>query len=224
VNDNAKPATAFHVVASDNSLLDGMVACHQQSFPEFFMTLLGDGCLRSFYRFYNRHPDALSLAAVDSETGSVIGFVVGGAPEVRTEFSRRHCVQLVLAALHRSLTNAFVRGRFLDHVTGALKTVAVKCRMAPASLVGGPPSIGAPGSWASLLSVCTHPDHRRRGAGMALMRAFEEACKKRGYRTLRLCVLKQNNEANALYKRCEWSRFYDSKTCTYYVRQLNGAL
>ena len=224
VSDNANPPTTFHALRADSSLLEGMVECHQRSFPGFFMTLLGDGCLRSFYQFYNTHPDAVSFAAVDSQTGSVIGFVVGGAPEVRTAFSRRHIVQLVLAAMQRSVTNAFVRKRFLDHVAGAIRAAAVACRVLPASSADGPPAIGAPGSWASLLSICTHPDHRRRGVGTALMQAFEEACSERGYRALRLCVLQQNDEANALYKRREWSRFYDSKTCTYYVRQLNGAL
>jgi len=222
VSNSAKPPTTFHVVPADNSMLGSMAECHRRSFPGFFMTLLGDGCLRLSYKVYNTHPDALSLVAIDSETGAVIGLVAGGAPEVRTEFARRHVLRLVLAALRRSLTNAFVRGRFLHHITGAIKTAAVKCRLLSASATDGPPAIGAPGSWASLFSICTHPDHRGRGIGAALIQRLEAECAQRGFRTLRLSVLNDNLAARAFYETCGWTSFYSNEHGTYYVRTLKS--
>jgi ribosomal-protein-alanine N-acetyltransferase len=52
---------------------------------------------------------------------------------------------------------------------------------------------------AELLSIATHPDHRRRGLGRACLAAFEREAAARGARTAHLEVAAGNAPAVALY-------------------------
>src|SRR4051812_44316032 len=49
---------------------------HERAFPGFFLTSLGSGFLRAFYRHYCRESTAISFVAL-SDADRVVGFIVG---------------------------------------------------------------------------------------------------------------------------------------------------
>ncbi len=59
---------------------------------------------------------------------------------------------------------------------------------------------------AELLTIATHPDHRRRGRGRACLAAFEAGARARGARTGHLEVAADNAAALALYEGAGWTR------------------
>lgn len=52
-----------------------------------------------------------------------------------------------------------------------------------------------------LLSIATHPDHRRQGLAQALLIAFDEKARSDASTTIFLEVAAQNTSARALYKK-----------------------
>lgn len=59
---------------------------------------------------------------------------------------------------------------------------------------------------AELLTIATHPDHRRRGLGRACLAAFESEAASRGARTAHLEVAAGNAPAVALYESAGYLR------------------
>ena len=55
-----------------NNNVNAIVDIHKQAFPEFFLTSLGDGFLRLYYRCMCKCKEAVTLCAV--EDGKVVGF------------------------------------------------------------------------------------------------------------------------------------------------------
>ena len=56
-----------------------------------------------------------------------------------------------------------------------------------------------------LLTIATHPDHRRRGLARACLAAFEAEARARGARTAHLEVAAANTPAVALYEAAGWA-------------------
>jgi [ribosomal protein S18]-alanine N-acetyltransferase len=59
---------------------------------------------------------------------------------------------------------------------------------------------------AELLTIATHPDHRRRGLGRATLAAFESAARARGATTAHLEVAADNAPALGLYEAAGYRR------------------
>jgi [ribosomal protein S18]-alanine N-acetyltransferase len=59
---------------------------------------------------------------------------------------------------------------------------------------------------AELLTLATHPAHRRQGLGRACLAAFEAGAAARGARTAHLEVAADNTDALALYEGAGWTR------------------
>lgn len=59
---------------------------------------------------------------------------------------------------------------------------------------------------AELLTIATHPDHRRHGLGRARLAAFEAEAAARGARTAHLEVAGTNAAALGLYEGAGWTR------------------
>jgi GNAT superfamily N-acetyltransferase len=56
--------------------VDAVVAAHIQAFPGFFLTSLGAGFLKAFYRAFTDEPTGVALKAHNAEQ-ALLGFVVG---------------------------------------------------------------------------------------------------------------------------------------------------
>ena len=85
------PST-LQIRAMDLTDLDDVVAVHFQAFPGFFLTRMGPGFLRGYYRTVLDFTGSIALVACDSDAaGTVSGFVVGFCEPHRfyTLFSQR---------------------------------------------------------------------------------------------------------------------------------------
>ena len=77
--------------------VDGVVAVHEQAFPGFFLSTLGSGFLREYYRSYLDIGHQM-IVAVD-EVGMIAGFVVGSNQPDRLYAGMKHRFYRFLAPL-----------------------------------------------------------------------------------------------------------------------------
>ncbi len=196
----------------------GMVACHVAAFPGEFLMLLGPRVLASFYAFYIRRPGGVAFVALGEDAGRVVGLVVGGEPALRASYTRRELPRLVGAVVWRAVTHARVRQRLGEHLAAGLAPVLRRAGLGRRGDGRPAPPTDPPGTWSSLLSVCTHPDWRGRGIGRELMEAFRLASRRRGYRTMRCSVHNDNLAAISLYERCGWEAVLRVPSGTYFRR------
>jgi ribosomal protein S18 acetylase RimI-like enzyme len=200
--------------------LPEMVQVHMASFPGEFLTLLGPGFLRIFYRYFIGHPKGISLVAVKQGDGCVIGLVTGGAPELRSNFLRKHILRFFSTSLSKSFTNYRVRERLCEHIIDTLRVVSSKLRLVSPKNSLVEPVVGAPGTWSNLLSVCVHPDYVGCGIGRKLMEGFRISSAQKGYLIMRLSVHNDNEAAIALYKKSGWQAVLTCPSGTYFKRSI----
>ena len=199
-----------------------MARCHAAAFPGEFLTLMGQGFLRAFYRFYIVR-GGIALVAIDEAGGQVIGLVAGGEPSLRSRFTRRHVVRFVATLAVKSLQHRRIRQRLGEHLRAALVPILRKLHLTRPRAASDPEPTDPLGTWSNLLSVCTHPEFRGRGTGKALMEAFRIASANRGYRTMRLSVHNDNAAAMALYRSCGWRTILTTPKGTYFKRSVEDA-
>src|SRR5205085_5283768 len=141
--------------------------------------------------------------------------VLGGRSSVRARFLKQHAPELAPGVAWRVLTNANVRRRVLAGLASMLKRV-----------VGGgrdpahqpPPDPAEP--WTFLYFLATHPDFQGRGAGRALVAAFEQESVRRGCRLVRLTTGVGNAAAIALYRKSGWEEIARSGGLVHFERRL----
>jgi ribosomal protein S18 acetylase RimI-like enzyme len=211
--------TEFKIIPADEKHIDGLVECHISAFPGEFLTLLGPVFLKSFYKFYCTHPDAICIVAKDANTEFVAGLVAGGAPYVRSQFMRKYIPLYFPLILFKGLINKKVRVRLFEHLKNFTLSIIIKLKIKNNKSINLPPE-DPPGTWSSLLSICTHRDYRGRGAAASLIEAFRTESAQRGYRTMRLSVHNDNIAAIELYKRSGWNILFESPKGIYFKREV----
>jgi ribosomal protein S18 acetylase RimI-like enzyme len=200
-----------------------MADVHVDAFPGEFMTLLGRGVLRAFYRWYVQQPGGIALIVEDPTEGEVLGLVAGGDPALKPRFMRRHAPHLALAALVASIRHRRARERLVEHVRTAARRFLSTGRRAggqPDSADVHEPSEPAAGTWSNLLSICTAPAARGRGVGRLLMNGFRDESRRRGLTGMRLSVHNDNGAAIALYERCGWRRILVTPSGTFFWQEI----
>ena len=197
-----------------------MADVHIAAFPGEFLSLLGRGVLKAYYRFYMVKPGGICLVAVDDKSGRVMGLVAGGRPELRSNFLLNHAIRVVGTALCKAVIYGRVRLRLLEYLGAAFRRILRKLDLLSAAPRHPAPPEDPPGTWSNLLSICTHPDLRGRGVGNALMAGFRAESQRRGYSTMRLSVHNDNEAAIALYTRCGWKAIITTPKGTYFKRSV----
>ena len=200
----SRPAPQFHVIPAELRHLQEMVACHLAIFPGHFTSELGAGYLQRSHRYYMQQPGGICLVCVDDRTGRVGGFVKGGRPELRSEFSRWYMWRFIGRISWRFFLSREVRRRLGYHLGEAARKLLRKLHLMPAKTRYPAPPEDPPGTWSMLISIGVHPDFRGRGMGRALMEAFRAESAARGFKTMRLGVRNDNEAAIALYRKCGW--------------------
>ncbi len=209
------------VASAGREDLEGIASCHEAAFPGEFLTLLGSGFLRTFYRFYIDDPDGICMMAIDRKNKRVVGLVAGGKPELRAAFMRRHILRFISTSFCKFFIHCRVRHRLAEHFVGLLRKIVRKIHLVPQEKY--PPAPEDPsGTWSNLLSVCTHPDYRGCGVGKMLMEAFRIESSRRGYRTMRLSVHNDNDAAIAMYKKSGWTPVLTIPSGTYFKRPVGN--
>lgn len=167
------------VTAADAAAIGDL---HHAAFPAFFLSSLGPGFLRAFYRALLREPWALGIGAFDG--GRCVGFAVGGATS--EGFYRRLLRRHPWALLRPALPRLVARPRRAVRLVAAL-------RRSPYALEAGD---------AVLLSLCTDPAARRRSIGRAVVAAFEGEARRHGRTAVVLTTDATGNDGvNAFYRR-----------------------
>lgn len=210
---------SFQVIKATPQHLDGMVRVHVDSFPGEYLALLGAGFLRAFYGYYIRQGGIVRVAV--EEDGRVLGLVAGGAPQMRSQFLRRHALRFAATATAKSFVHRRVLQRNLEHFGSGIRAVARRLKLLKPSAAPPAPEPAA-GTWSNLLSICTDPRARGRGVGQALMEAFRQESAARGYGTMRLSVHNDNQAAIGLYEKCGWKKVLVVPSGTYFMKSVMG--
>lgn len=177
-------------------------ALHHSCLPHGFFPALGRRFLARYLRTYADTPHAVAFV-VESE-GCPLGYLVGVlAPEGhRRLLVRQHGMGLaghgiVAMAPRPRVVVRFARTRARRYVTGLVRLAASR----PAPSVG---QTSSPTSPAVLAHIAVASEHRGSGAGVALVRAFEEAAVKFGASEATLLTLTGSGGAGAFYERLGW--------------------
>lgn len=167
-----------------------------QSFPNTLLAALGPSFLRELLASYVHLPGGCGYVCLDGE--EVVGFVVGSedSGQHRRTLLRQRWAPLMLRALHRLATSpqlARLLARYLFfHLSSS--PLSGRRRQEEADVI--PP--------ASLTLVAVAPEHRRRGIGDRLTRAFLREMASRGTDRVKLAVSVSNEAALSLYVKQGW--------------------
>ena len=177
--------------------LHSMAQCHIMAFPGRFMTEMGFRWLCALYRFFINHHEGICQVAVEGG-GKVVGFAVGGEPDVREQFLRGAMLRYPHIIFWKFLTKGMVRSALLAELFRKLGL-----KRSDASSEEVKPQEGG-GACGNLLSICVLPDRRGTGIANRLIESFQNACIARKYERLELYVVSENTRAIAFYKKHGW--------------------
>lgn len=170
--------------------IDPAVEVHMSAFQEFFLTFLGPSFLREFYRSFLVDPAGIGFVAVDSDSGEVLGAVVGPATP-GGYFGR----------LLKRRWWAFC----LASVRAVLRRPSVVKRLARAIYYRGDAPDEQGPARALLSSIAVSPAAQGRGVGRALVETWMAEARRRGSRGAFLTTDAEENEAvNRFYQRLGW--------------------
>jgi ribosomal protein S18 acetylase RimI-like enzyme len=197
---DVRKATSDHVAS--------MAHCHAASFPEYFLTAMGEQVLRAIYAFYVKHDKGIVWVA-ETPDGQVVGVVLGGEPNLRTQWMKYVLLKAGPSIVWKVLVNSRIRDRLTGYASGLLKSFLFN-RQKTARHQGPQPPPSAPAAApmkrVSLVSICVLPEHRGLGIGGRLIEAFREDCAQAGYDTVTLTVKAENSVARSFYKRHGWQK------------------
>lgn len=164
-----------------------LAALHRRSFPDFFLSRLGEPFLRQFYLGYISDPDAV-VSVARAQDGRVVGMCVG-TTNPSGFFSR------------------LLKRRFVGFLGASLLAVLRNPRYAPRLLAAlayrgdGPPGLDG----ALLSSLCVDPDAQNGGIGRALDEAWCVRAAELGAQSAFLTTDTDGNDAvNRFYQRRGW--------------------
>jgi len=158
------------------------------------MSRMGLGFVEAFYRAYLDGTGGIALAALEPQTGQVVGVVAGGSADIRSRFLRRAWRAFFGAILRKSIVDCVVRSALLNWVRG---------KLGRRQSDQGETDDVAPGGRerARLQVICALEEWRGTGAAAALMASFRQACREAGCGEIELSVSTDNARAIAFYVR-----------------------
>lgn len=163
--------------------ISSVVGIHLATFPGFFLTFLGPGFLKVLYQGFLEHYNSELLVARQETDGAIMGFAAysNNISQLYRYLLRHHTLSLGWYAFLGFLRRPSVFFRLLR----ALKQPG-DCQRAEA--------------YATLSSIGTYPDHKRKGVGSALLDAIKQQVDFSQVAYLMLQTDAKDNEAvNAFY-------------------------
>lgn len=168
--------------------LKQVVSVHLKAFPDFFLTFLGPGFLKVFYRSFVYDDTGIGFVAVDRQTDNVCGVIVG--PLVPQGYFKR---------LLKKRWWAFC----LASIKAVLKKPSVSKRLFRAVFYRGESPGGPPR--ALLSSIAVLPDVQQSGVGKMLVQKWIQEVSQRGGTGCFLTTdADQNEKVNAFYQKLGW--------------------
>jgi ribosomal protein S18 acetylase RimI-like enzyme len=179
--------------------LDAVVEWHLEHFPHSFYARLGRGFMARFYEVFLSSPDAATIAAVDAESGDLVGYLVG----TTNDRQHRKCqarTSLGLAA-HGAVALARRPRLWPDFVQ---RRAGWYLRRAARAVLRAVRPVGAGDCFGELLYMITGPDYRGQGVGGELMARYSMESRRAGARRLHLVTESGNLAAVEFYESRGW--------------------
>jgi len=168
---------------------------HVKAFDEFFLTSLGVGFMRTYYKASLESKESIAFCAID-ESGKIIGFSSGCSQAAG--FHKRLLKSNFLLFLFQGITLTFTNPKAIIRLARNLDK-----NENPAD----------DGKYAELLSIGVLPSSKGLGVGKALINAFEEDAKKRGCKKISLTTdYTGNQDVLSFYKKTGYEVFYEFTT------------
>ena len=175
--------------------LDAIVAIHDGAFPGFFLTSLGDGFLKLYYKSVLNSSDGILL--VSKSDSEVIGFCAGTV--LSAGFNTRLIKSNLSSYMGQGIKMLFTHPIRIWHL---YKNISKEN-----------PNAGDNGEYAELLSIGVNPNKQGGGAGKKMLLALEEEVKKKGGVKLSLTTDYDDNEkAIGFYHSLGYNAWHDFVT------------
>lgn len=184
--------------------LDHVVAWHVEAFPSGFYAQLGPGFMRAWFAAHMTAPASVSLVACDGD-GAVVGYLLGTLDDA----DYRDRPARAGARLLARGTGAFVARPGLWGEFARVRARPYAGRAARRMLGQRPVTRNGAGD-GELVYICVEPEHRRQGAGAALLEAFTGEGIRSGTARLHLVTELDNIGAQRFYARHGWQVMEDT--------------
>ena len=201
------PEFSIRTMAAND--IEGVVEVHIKSFPNFFLTCLGETFLKIMYREILNDPTGVALCAVSPEN-TVFGFVVGVQEQTRfyKRLAMKKCLSFALASSMSALKNPRIIPRLFRALTYSSKSQSAACP-------------------ALLLSIAVRNGMQGNGIGKLLLVKINERMAQNGIDRVSLTTDRDNNSgANSFYVRAGFSVTSQYKTpegrwMNEYIKKIN---
>ena len=175
--------------------IDAIVKIHDGAFPNFFLTSLGDGFLKLYYKSVMNSSDGILL--VSQCDNDIIGFCAG-------------------TLLSAGFNTGLIKKNLLSYMGQGIKllfTHPVSIWHLYKNLSKENPDVGDKGDYAELLSIGVNPNRQGGGAGKKMLLALEEEVKNKGGIKLSLTTdYEENEKAIGFYHSLGYYEWYDFVT------------
>lgn len=185
----------MNIRAADKSDFKILADIHVKAFDDFFLTSLGVGFMRAYYKASLQNRDSIAFCATD-EDGEIIGFSSGCAQAAG--FHKRLLTDNFFLFLNQAIILLFTRPKAIIHLARNLDK-------------NGNPTDD--GRYAELLSIAVLPESKGSGVGKALINAFEVEAQSRGCKKISLTTDYTGNQVVlSFYKNAGYEVFYEFTT------------
>jgi ribosomal protein S18 acetylase RimI-like enzyme len=168
---------------------------HVKAFDDFFLTSLGVGFLRAYYKASLKSRESIAFCASDEE-GNLLGFSSGCAQAAG--FHKRLLFANFFAFLYQAVILLFTRPKAILRLARNLDKNE---------------NANDDGLYAELLSIAVLPSSKGLGVGKALIKAFEDEAHQRGCKKIALTTDYTGNEdVLSFYKNTGYEVFYQFTT------------
>lgn len=175
--------------------LNAIVKIHDGAFPYFFLTTLGDGFLKLYYRSVMNSPDGILL--ISQFDKDIIGFCAGTL--LSAGFNTRLIKKNLFSYMGQGIRLLFMHPVRIWHLYKNLSKEN--------------PDVGDKGEYAELLSIGVDPNKQGGGAGKKMLLALEDEVQKKGGSKLSLTTDYEDNEkAIGFYHSLGFNDWYDFVT------------
>lgn len=172
--------------------LYSIVTIHQQAFPNFFLTTLGESFLHFYYSCMCRYEGAVTLCAMDD--GEVVGFSTTALKSAG--FNTKLIKENLCGFVWESIKLLFIKPMALIRLVKNMSKTSSK--------------VVDKGEYAELFSIGVCPSWQGKGVGCMLLAETERIVSQNGETTMSLTTDKNNNTSTiCFYKRNGYEVMYE---------------
>jgi ribosomal protein S18 acetylase RimI-like enzyme len=179
--------------------LDQVAAIHIESFPQSFLSALGQGTVKRYYSWLLTGPHDVTAFGVRSSNGELVGFALGGVFKgALIGFLKKNCVSLAWSIMLRPwlLVRPNHRNRFISGVRTVVPFLRCEAKNG-GSPWPAPKTLG-------IIAIAVTPKYGRFGHGRRLMDAYDRIARERKFSRMQLRVNPANEVAISFYQKLGW--------------------